>query len=112
MKALIIGGGIGGLAAAIALRRMEIGVEVYERSPALQEAGVGLSLSANAIRVLDLLGLADPIRAHSLSGPQGGIRGWKGAALLPVSRKEWIERLGALVVLDRMALLSILAHEV
>ena len=41
MKILIIGGGIGGLTAAIALRRRGIEADVYERSPELREVGTG-----------------------------------------------------------------------
>ncbi len=42
--ALIIGGGIGGLAAAIGLQRIGFEVKVYERAPELREVGAGLSL--------------------------------------------------------------------
>lgn len=59
-QAIIVGGGIGGLAAAIGLRRAGCDVAVYERAPELDEVGAGLTLWANAIRALDKLGLADP----------------------------------------------------
>lgn len=44
MRALIIGGGIGGLATAIALRRTGWEVAIYERAPELLEVGAGLIL--------------------------------------------------------------------
>jgi heterodisulfide reductase subunit A-like polyferredoxin len=50
---IIIGGGIGGLASAIALRRVGWTVRVYERAPELREVGAGLSLWANAVRALE-----------------------------------------------------------
>ena len=56
-KALIIGAGIGGLTAAVALRRIGMDVEVYERAGELKPAGFGISVGANAIRALATLGL-------------------------------------------------------
>jgi len=56
-KISIIGGGIGGLAAALALLRHGIEAEVYEQSPELREVGAGLQIGANGTRVLYALGL-------------------------------------------------------
>jgi salicylate hydroxylase len=53
----IVGGGIGGLAAALALARRRIDVDVYEQSPELRELGAGVQISANGTRVLHALGL-------------------------------------------------------
>jgi salicylate hydroxylase len=53
----IVGGGIGGLAAALALVRRGIDVEVYEQAPELRELGAGVQISANGTRVLHALGL-------------------------------------------------------
>ena len=64
LKALIIGAGIGGLAAAVALQRAGLAVRVFERSPAVREAGAGLSLWPNALRALGKLGLTQIGRAH------------------------------------------------
>ncbi|MEM1055763.1 MAG: FAD-dependent monooxygenase [Bacteroidota bacterium] len=54
--ALIVGGGIGGLATAIALRQRGIEATVVERAPAFAEVGAGISLWPNATRVLRDLG--------------------------------------------------------
>jgi salicylate hydroxylase len=53
----IVGGGIGGLAAALALIRRGIDVEVYEQASELREIGAGVQVSANGTRVLHALGL-------------------------------------------------------
>jgi 2-polyprenyl-6-methoxyphenol hydroxylase-like FAD-dependent oxidoreductase len=52
-RAAIIGGGIGGLTTAIALRKIGFQVDVYERAPELKEVGSGISLWPNAVRSLD-----------------------------------------------------------
>jgi len=61
-KILIVGAGIGGLTAANALRQAGMGVEVFERAAELKEIGAGIVLSANAMRVLQHLGLTATIR--------------------------------------------------
>ena len=58
MKALIAGGGIGGLATAIALRLRGWDVSVFEQAAALSEVGAGLQISPNGWRVLDALGVS------------------------------------------------------
>lgn len=65
MKAIIIGAGIAGLSTAIALTRHGIDFELYERAEKLAEVGAGISLWANALDVLDRLGV--PI--HKISQP-------------------------------------------
>jgi len=57
MKAIIIGGGIGGLSTALALGRVGIECDVFEQAEMLREVGAGIGLSANAMRVLGNLGL-------------------------------------------------------
>jgi 2-polyprenyl-6-methoxyphenol hydroxylase-like FAD-dependent oxidoreductase len=63
MKITVVGAGIGGHTAAIALRRTGPEVEVLERDPEPREIGAGLSLAPNAMRTLDELGV--PAREHS-----------------------------------------------
>ena len=54
----IVGGGIGGMTAALALLRKGFEVSVFEQAPELQEVGAGLQLSPNGIRILHSLGLS------------------------------------------------------
>ena len=65
LKVAIIGAGIGGLAAAIALRRRGIEVEVHERSPKLEEVGAGLQIGPNGVKVLRALGLEDEVMRNA-----------------------------------------------
>lgn len=77
-KAIIIGGGIGGLTAALALRRVGAETTVYERTPDLKEVGAGISLASNAMKVFAALGLTDQITSNGLPLTSGAIRTWKG----------------------------------
>jgi salicylate hydroxylase len=58
LRIAVIGGGIGGLTAALSLRQAGFDVEVYEQAPELTEVGGGINMAPNATRVLRQLGLA------------------------------------------------------
>lgn len=57
MRIAVIGGGIGGLSAALALLRVGFDVQVYEQAPRFGEIGAGIQISPNASRLLHRLGL-------------------------------------------------------
>lgn len=61
MRIVVVGGGIGGLAAALAMRREGFAPVVYERAPALLEVGAAIAVWPNAFRVLERLGLAETV---------------------------------------------------
>ena len=61
MRVVVIGAGIGGLAAAVALAQRGIEVEVHERADRLGEVGAGLQLGPNAVKVLRGLGILDAL---------------------------------------------------
>lgn len=108
-KVIVIGGGIGGLAAAIGLQQIGIDVEVYERADELREVGAGISLWANAIKALDKLGVGAAIRAISSPEVQGGIRSADGNLLMSASSAELRERFGEVgIVMHRAELLATL----
>jgi salicylate hydroxylase len=74
MQIAIVGGGIGGLSAALFLRRAGLhDVTVYEQAPELLEIGAGIQVAPNAVRLLRRLGLGEPLE-------QVGVRlegGWE-----------------------------------
>ncbi len=62
LRAVVVGGGIGGIAAAVALERAGIDVQVHEQAQQLTEVGAGVSLAPNGLRMLERLGVGDGIR--------------------------------------------------
>ncbi len=67
-KVIIVGGGIGGTACALALHQAGFSQLVYERTPQLREVGAGIALWANATHILQNLGLlSDAIRVGCLT---------------------------------------------
>lgn len=83
-QALIIGGGIGGLAAAVALQRAGLAVTVCERVPELREAGAGITLWSNAVKALDKLGLPGLLSDLGAVPTQMTVRSWRGDELIAV----------------------------
>lgn len=78
-SAVVVGAGIGGLCAAIALRRTGWSVTVLERRAEAGDGGAGISVWPNAMRVLDSLGLAHQLRAVAAPLPaEGGLRAPSG----------------------------------
>ena len=62
LRAVVVGGGIGGVAAAVALARAGIDVQVHEQARQLAEVGAGVSLAPNGLLMLERLGVGDGIR--------------------------------------------------
>ncbi len=62
-QVLIVGGGIGGLAAALALARRGIGSQVIEQAAEFKEIGAGIQLGPNVFWMFDVLGLIEPVNA-------------------------------------------------
>ncbi|PAK24877.1 monooxygenase [Streptomyces sp. alain-838] len=109
-RVVVIGGGIGGLTAAAALHQRGLRVTVLERAPSLQPIGAAISLSPNALRALDVIGLGDEIR---------GLAAWQGDGGLRTPGGRWLSRSdaeaaaarfgGPLVLLHRATLIDRLA---
>lgn len=79
---LVVGGGIGGLTAAVALRRRGIAVDLVELSARWNIQGVGISQPNNALRALDRIGLAEPCVEHGAAYPGWRIRDSNGCHLM------------------------------
>ena len=74
---IIVGAGIGGLTAALALLQQGIDVVVYEQAEAIGEIGAGVQISANGSRVLRALGLEAALRARAVEAQSKEVRHWK-----------------------------------
>lgn len=95
-NAIVVGGGIGGLAAAAALARRGVAVTVLEQADALREVGAGLQVSPNGLAVLRALGLEAGLRGkEAVQGQAVVLRDFaKGAevARLPLDRLPKTQR--------------------
>jgi salicylate hydroxylase len=92
----IIGGGIGGLAAALALERRGAEVIVYEQSPVHSEIGAGLNLTPNAVKAFRALGIEDKIEDIGSGSEFLIIRSWKSGRLISrVRRGDFRKKFGA-----------------
>jgi salicylate hydroxylase len=81
LRIAIVGGGIGGLTAALALRARGLDASVFEQAEAVREIGAGVSIHPNAARLLKRIGLDDQLR--KIGSPINGItlRSSKGEAI-------------------------------
>ena len=76
-KIAVIGGGIGGLTAALALLKRGLDVDIYEQAPELKEVGAGIQISSNGTRVLFALGLEDALKRVQVQPSKRQIRHWR-----------------------------------
>src|SRR5438067_4455705 len=66
LPVIVAGGGIGGLAAALALTRRGFAVKVLEQAPELGEIGAGIQLGPNAFAAFDALGIGEKARGRAV----------------------------------------------
>ena len=93
LKVAIVGGGVGGLTAAIALRQRVLEVTVYEQTPQLTEIGAGLNLGPNAMKAFRALGLEQAIAAVGHESDYQVVRDWRsGRVISRVPRRGYLSR--------------------
>ena len=108
----IIGGGIAGLTAAVALARRGLAAEVYEQAPVLQEAGAGVGLWPNAMTALEPLGLSGKVARLAVTVTRQGLRRSDGTWLMSFPEHLMVQRWGAgFVLVHRAELQQLLAAE-
>ena len=89
MRAIIIGGGIGGLASAVALALRGWQVQVLEQAPELMEIGAGLQLSPNGTKVLKALGVMESLKPALFEPESVELRlGRSGATVFSIPMKQ------------------------
>ncbi len=94
MRAIVVGGGIGGVTAALALAQKGFEVDVYEQARELAEVGAGVSLWPNALKALHQLGLGAALEDLSYVSGEAAIRRADGAVLSSTSADEFVQRFG------------------
>src|SRR3954464_7079128 len=66
LSVIIVGGGIGGMAAALALSRLDIRITLLEQSAEIGEIGAGIQLAPNAFAAMDALGVGENARRRAV----------------------------------------------
>src|SRR4051794_9973773 len=108
-RALVIGGGIGGLTAAIALRRAHWSVSVRERDEALPVTGTALGIWPAALRALDAIDAGDKVRRAGERQRAGVFLRPDGSRIATIDVERLYRRTGDHVyLLSRPGLLAVL----
>lgn len=105
-RAVVIGGGIGGLTAGVALHQRGWDVTVMERAEKIEPVGSGLAIAANALKALDVIGLGDEVRKLSSIQGMAGIRNARGDWLTHTTEDTAHERYGDSIVMMLRATLT------
>jgi 2-polyprenyl-6-methoxyphenol hydroxylase-like FAD-dependent oxidoreductase len=100
-RAVVIGAGVGGLAAGLALQRAGWDVAILERASGLEQVGAGLAVAPNALRALDVLGVGNEVRALSALQGEAGITAADG---------RWISRTDAAAAEARFGEPTVVVH--
>ena len=130
MKIAIVGGGIGGLTAALALSQNAHDITVFERSAGIREIGAGVQISPNAGRLLHSLGLGEAYSEVSVNPQRVVLRRWEDDSIIRatdldesfltqhqvplanVARNELVEILGSAVAARANVTLKFSTHVV
>jgi 2-polyprenyl-6-methoxyphenol hydroxylase-like FAD-dependent oxidoreductase len=115
VRIIVVGAGIGGLTAAIALRRAGFRVEVHERAAHIQPVGAGITIQPNAVLALRRLGLGERVERAGAALRAGALMRWDGAPITrmpPQFAAKLVSDVGAGIVgIHRATLHAILLEE-
>ena len=104
MRAIVVGGGIGGLSAAIALQQAGVEAVVFEKAGELREIGAGISLWANAMKALRKLGLYEAVlEVGKPLRPKGELRSPNGRVFYEMPSAAMEERFGGITIVVHRA---------
>lgn len=96
MRIAVVGGGIGGLVTAVALKEAGFGARVFEQAEQFTEVGAGLSLGPNAVKGLESIGFKDVLAASANEPLENFLmHGLTGEQLVRIDRRDTRERYGA-----------------
>ena len=110
MKAVIAGGGIGGLAVAAGLHKRGWTVTVLEQTPEFGVVGAAISLWPNAFRALETVGVTSGLDGEPM-GAAGGIRDWRGRWIVRMDQGSALAHTAKALVVHRHDLrTALLAH--
>ncbi|UUZ94179.1 FAD-dependent monooxygenase [Paenibacillus sp. P25] len=112
-NAVVIGAGIGGLSAALALLQQGWRVSVFDKAARLEEAGAGIVLAANAMKALGKLGISRQVEACGAKVGTAEIRTWDGRLITALPAVKQAELYGTYsYLIHRAKLQSILLQAV
>jgi 2-polyprenyl-6-methoxyphenol hydroxylase-like FAD-dependent oxidoreductase len=83
VRVAIVGGGIGGLATAVALRQQGLEAHVYEQAPELKEVGAGVAIHPNGVRMVRHLGLGEELARYGARWLDPQFRRFDGSLVAP-----------------------------
>jgi 2-polyprenyl-6-methoxyphenol hydroxylase-like FAD-dependent oxidoreductase len=110
-RAIVIGAGVGGLAAGLALQRRGWEVEIIERAAALENVGAGLGVAPNALKALDRLGVGHRLRELAALEGTAGVQRRNGRWIIRADTAVAEARYGdPTIVVHRAALVTLLAE--
>ena len=110
-RVTVIGAGVGGLAAGLALQKRGWDVQIFERATALENVGAGVAVAPNALKVLDRLGVADRLREMAGLEGIGGLQRPDGRWITQSDASAAAERYGdPTILVHRAALVTLLSE--
>ncbi|WP_034487512.1 FAD-dependent monooxygenase [Actinomadura oligospora] len=101
MRIVVVGAGLGGVAAAVGLHRTGHEVTLFERAAELREAGTGIVVMPNGLRALDTMGLAADVRGRDMQAGLWGLRDRLGRPLLVTDTAQVQQVVGTPAMIDR-----------